>query len=280
MSKKQDRSKPPNADDLMKLSRWARVAFAARCARRVQPLFTHFWPGAPKEHVEAIDRAITLSEASARVGRAEASLSTAAAAADTAALAALAALAAVRASASAALAAASAALAADADAAATTAADAAAATAADDAAAAARAASLAAAEVYVAAAWADYESLRAILSNRKKKLFATLLDRDRAISVDVANLGPLWPLGEPQGWPQSTDRKATGRDTEESSTLDTLSPPVFLIAWDPHVVSDEDYAAIVTALGNLVRAEGGLGIQRVRSQAVPVNSNVGAGVLS
>ena len=40
-------------EDLDKLPRWAIVAFAARCARRVQPLFTALWPVAPQEHVHA-----------------------------------------------------------------------------------------------------------------------------------------------------------------------------------------------------------------------------------
>lgn len=51
--------------DLQMLPRWARVAFAARCARRVQPLFRDEWPSAPQEHVKAIDNAITISEKSA-----------------------------------------------------------------------------------------------------------------------------------------------------------------------------------------------------------------------
>jgi hypothetical protein len=55
----------PTEEELRALPRWAVVAFAARCARRVQPLFTHFWPKAPREHIEAVDRAISLTQASA-----------------------------------------------------------------------------------------------------------------------------------------------------------------------------------------------------------------------
>jgi hypothetical protein len=60
-------------DDLLKLPCWARVAFAARCARRVQPLF-NAWKGATQAYKDAVDKAITLSEASARAGRAEGSV--------------------------------------------------------------------------------------------------------------------------------------------------------------------------------------------------------------
>lgn len=35
----------PTAEGIAALPRWARVAFAARCARRVVPLYKHFWPG-------------------------------------------------------------------------------------------------------------------------------------------------------------------------------------------------------------------------------------------
>jgi ATP-dependent Clp protease ATP-binding subunit ClpA len=63
------------------------------------------------------------------------------------------------------------------------------------------------------------------------------------------------------------------------------SPPVtegprgeheFTIIWDPTIVEPEDYARLVSALGELVRAEGGAGIQRLDSTAagVPVESEV------
>lgn len=64
------RESVPTEKDLESLPRWAKVAFAARCARRVQPLFQSYWPGAPKEHTKTIERAISDAEGSARVGRA------------------------------------------------------------------------------------------------------------------------------------------------------------------------------------------------------------------
>ncbi len=50
-------SKLPTKEELMTLPRWARVAFAARCAERVRPLFKHFWPEAPEEHIQAVNNA-------------------------------------------------------------------------------------------------------------------------------------------------------------------------------------------------------------------------------
>lgn len=52
----------PSEEELRELPRWARVAFAARCARCVQPLFRALWPKAPARHCEAIDRAVQIAE--------------------------------------------------------------------------------------------------------------------------------------------------------------------------------------------------------------------------
>ena len=62
----------PTEEEIAKLPRWARVAFAARCARRAQPLFQKHWPDAPEEHVSAIEKAIHIAEhAAARAAYAE-----------------------------------------------------------------------------------------------------------------------------------------------------------------------------------------------------------------
>jgi Domain of unknown function (DUF4375) len=47
------------------LPRWARVAFYARCARAVLPLWDDGWPDGPPERREAVERAIRLAELSA-----------------------------------------------------------------------------------------------------------------------------------------------------------------------------------------------------------------------
>ena len=59
------------------------------------------------------------------------------------------------------------------------------------------------------------------------------------------------------------------------STLQTRKPDLpgkLIIVWNPLVVDPADYSAVVEALGDLVRSEGGIGVQRVSNQgfAVPV----------
>ncbi len=61
---------PPNTtlpaeEEIATLPRWGRVAFAARCARRVLPLFLHKWPDAPQSYVAQLTWAVEVSEKSA-----------------------------------------------------------------------------------------------------------------------------------------------------------------------------------------------------------------------
>jgi ATP-dependent Clp protease ATP-binding subunit ClpA len=49
----------------------------------------------------------------------------------------------------------------------------------------------------------------------------------------------------------------------------------FTIIWDPTVMDPDDYARLVSALGDLARASGGLGIQRVGTNGVRVGEPVG-----
>jgi Domain of unknown function (DUF4375) len=58
------------SDVLADLPHWARVAFAARCGRRVLPLFSKNWPNAEPKRRTAILTAIRLVEGSAEEGRA------------------------------------------------------------------------------------------------------------------------------------------------------------------------------------------------------------------
>jgi hypothetical protein len=55
----------PAADGVADLPRWARVAFFARCARQVFPLWEEAWPEGAPEYREAIEQAIVLAERSA-----------------------------------------------------------------------------------------------------------------------------------------------------------------------------------------------------------------------
>ncbi len=55
----------PSLEQVESLPRWARVAFAARCARRVAPLFRKFWPDAPLEFDAKLEMAVSTAEKSA-----------------------------------------------------------------------------------------------------------------------------------------------------------------------------------------------------------------------
>jgi hypothetical protein len=55
-------------EHLAKLPRWAIIALATRCARRVQPLFRAHWPAAPAEYDRGIEYTLSLIEAVAVVG--------------------------------------------------------------------------------------------------------------------------------------------------------------------------------------------------------------------
>ena len=57
----------PSEEEIGQLPRWAQVAFAARCARRVQPLFKAAWPDAPAESCQALEDAITQAEHAAAI---------------------------------------------------------------------------------------------------------------------------------------------------------------------------------------------------------------------
>jgi len=74
-----DREDIPTKEEIRKLPRWARVAFAARCARRVQPIFTAACPKSSKEQVEALERAILIAETAAAQGKVNAEAARAAA---------------------------------------------------------------------------------------------------------------------------------------------------------------------------------------------------------
>jgi cell division GTPase FtsZ len=46
-------------------------------------------------------------------------------------------------------------------------------------------------------------------------------------------------------------------------SAETADPGSVILVWNPEVVSPDDYATVVEALGNLVRAEGAAGLRRI-----------------
>lgn len=58
------------------------------------------------------------------------------------------------------------------------------------------------------------------------------------------------------------------RQNGETDAGHSLEPPVFAIAWSPEVLSSAEYARLIGMLGDLMRANGAVGVERVRSQMV------------
>lgn len=58
----------PFEPDIDRLPRWARVAFAVRCAQRVEPVFRSTWPDAPREHRAMLRKTLTMAAAVAASG--------------------------------------------------------------------------------------------------------------------------------------------------------------------------------------------------------------------
>jgi hypothetical protein len=55
----------------------------------------------------------------------------------------------------------------------------------------------------------------------------------------------------------------------DSPDLD-ISPPVFAVAWDPQLLTEDEYAELIEILGDLVRAHGGAGVRRIIEEDVGV----------
>jgi len=230
-------------DRLAQLPRRAVVAFAARCARRVQPL-THALPQQGRDAIDrdAIDRAIAIAEAFAKGTDVASAAADAAARAATAAnkddAAGAATWAAAAAVAAAAVAVANAAWAAD---------------------AAARAAARAATDTEAAwaAAWAaaddDLDRLIALNLGQPGTLGAPI-DPSKS-----GPLGPLWPQGVPEWYTEAATK--TVAPHEEPSGDAELVVEIDV----PEGISDDEVLAVIERLSldadDLHRALGGHGLK-------------------
>lgn len=259
----------PIPEEIEQLPLWPRVAFAARCARRIQPRFRlpEDHPDRIK-HVRAIDGAIALSEQSAHAN----AYVKAGAYANAARAAAVAAVAAHDA---------------------------------HDAARAARAARAAAyAAVDAATEFIDAASNAAVAdavayaaadaASAVRQDFETLVEHTRQSGwtdetpVLPTVFGPLWPDGEPAWFTEGKEwqrRVLAGeiggnKDVfvggeaafEGAAAADSVPVPKVRVLWDPNALSDEDYARLVAAVGDVVRAGGG-------SRLVPVEES-GTGTIT
>jgi hypothetical protein len=66
------------------------------------------------------------------------------------------------------------------------------------------------------------------------------------------------------------------RESDSPGGGEGAGAPTLIITWDPEILSEDDYAQLITALGDIARAEGGIGIKRLWSRAfgVPVETGV------
>ena len=219
----------PSEEEIGKLPRWAQVAFAARCARRVQPLFKAEWPDAPAEQVEAVERAIRAAEESA-----------ACAASGTAYVSGAADVCSVASSSVASAAAAAYGAAAYPD----------------DV-----PASASASDVYAACVSARGAVLGTLEEGRVLRAMRADLDKLKTPAkeegwtdetpVPPEFFGPLWPEGEPPGWPAA---QARSRFYEQ---------PALELYIDPGNASTETIREVLEALSDLHVAAGGLGLEFV-----------------
>ena len=230
----------PTAEEILKLPRWARVAFAARCAARVAGAYQYYFPGAKINDVEAVENAIAAANANAAnaaaYANANANAANAANAANDAAAkpASFAAAYAANAAAYAAYAAANAAAYAD-------------------------AANAANAAANAANADANADANNAFLGMPLiiRSDFDLLLKLSKLHNwtdkspVTQSVFGPMWPDKRP---PWVEDEK------QQSVSLPMPSIDVYI---DPGEASEEELADVLQALSNLQKLEGGSGLRFV-----------------
>ena len=249
----------PTKEELRALPRRAIVAYAARCARRVQPLYR----SRDKRRVQAVDDAIALAEWFAKgepliVGEAsEGGLPDVMYGAGAAFAAAFAAARAARAAF-----ADPAAAAADASKGAAAAADAAIYLLGDDALANAAAAAARAADaargLLVVAARADYERLRSICRQALPEL------GDPIDPGENGPMGPLWPQGPPEGWPAAEAKEESAPEVEgDLARRAREARPAGLVSvyFDDRGFSEEEKLLVMGYLGEVYRDLGGIGLK-------------------
>jgi hypothetical protein len=234
-----DTPRTPTTKELITLPRGAVLAFAARCAQRVEPLFQAMWPDAPQEHLNALDQAIRVAAernspdaASAACDKADAASRAAGNASAARAVARTAALAAMWAARAAAHA--------------------------DDGMRVAEEASISADVAMHAVGAGNYKPDSTGEIRRAMRLDFELLRQAAAREewtdetlVTLEFFGPLWPEGPPRGWPGS---EPNSENVELVLTIDV-----------PDRISDEDVLGLVAGLVKRAdavhRAYGGHGLQ-------------------
>lgn len=222
----------PTEEEITQLPRLARIAFAARCARRVQPLFQLFWPTAPRKYRTAVAKAIDLAETAGTGGDISANAYAYAFAAADAADAARAA---------------AAAQAAKAAVYAARAVNAVNATYAYDATDVALVADTTATSSNAALIRRDFELLRSLAMKEN-------WDDQTPVRPEV--FGPMWPEGAPKGWPEKEAEKPTPR-TETEQKIRGLALDLLAQADSSPEALEEGLVRLYTAANQYHMARGG-----------------------
>lgn len=98
-------------------------------------------------------------------------------------------------------------------------------------------------------------------------------DEDPTVDPDIEGpLGELWPNGEPEWYTPSLTN-----DPQASPALPGMekAEPDIVLVWDPEVLDERRYAQLIALLGDVVRAEGGAGVERIRSMGLGLPCGAG-----
>lgn len=59
------------------------------------------------------------------------------------------------------------------------------------------------------------------------------------------------------------DKKPKTKRENQAPETETSQPAV-VVVWDPEIISEDEYADFIAAVGNVVRSHGGLGVELIR----------------
>jgi cell division protein FtsZ len=104
-------------------------------------------------------------------------------------------------------------------------------------------------------------------------IFGALIDENLREEFKLTVIGTGFELDEPES--QSLPRFEVSKQPTFKSP--PPSPPDIIVAWNPQSVAPQEYAALISALGDLVRSEGGLGVERERTELVESTDIQGPG---
>jgi RNA polymerase sigma-70 factor (ECF subfamily) len=110
-------------------------------------------------------------------------------------------------------------------------------------------------EVFLQLLADDYQLLRSFKENSSLSVYLTVIARRIIVNHLLRRKGA----------------------SDGTAAIAAVSPPAFKIAWDPQHLTADEYAHFVSLLGDVVRAQGGTGVELLRSHGygVQVEERVG-----